>query len=104
MIAGGVAFCAKQRDQHVELGSDAGELLVLRDAGDAGEAGRNLLEQVEPFAAGRKLVGAEAGKIDCSSLVAEPLSLWAPGRGDFLVSNFHPGAIPGNLVKNDFWR
>jgi len=29
---------------------------------------------------------------------------WAPGRGDFLVSNFHPGAIPGNLVRNDFWR
>src|SRR6516225_12336479 len=27
-----------------------------------------------------------------------------PGRGDFLVSNFHPGAIPGNLVRNDFWR
>src|SRR6516165_4710470 len=26
-----------------------------------------------------------------------------PGRGDFLVSNFHPGAIPGNLVRNDFW-
>ena len=21
-----------------------------------------------------------------------------PGRGDFLVSNFDPGAIPGNLV------
>jgi hypothetical protein len=21
-----------------------------------------------------------------------------PGRGDFLVSNFHPGAIPGNVV------
>src|SRR6516164_8076246 len=28
----------------------------------------------------------------------------APGRGDFLVSNFHPGAIPGNLVRNDFWQ
>ena len=27
-----------------------------------------------------------------------------PGRGDFLVSNFHPGLIPGNLVRNDFWR
>src|SRR5262245_47272947 len=25
-----------------------------------------------------------------------------PGRGDFLVSNFHPGPIPGNLVRNDF--
>src|SRR5262245_54144322 len=23
-------------------------------------------------------------------------SIWAPGRGDFLVSNFHPGVIPGN--------
>jgi hypothetical protein len=28
---------------------------------------------------------------------------WPPGRGDFLVSNFHPGLIPGNLVRNDFW-
>ena len=27
-----------------------------------------------------------------------------PGRGDFSVSNFHPDAIPGNLVRNDFWR
>jgi len=27
-----------------------------------------------------------------------------PGRGDFLVSNFHPGLIPGNLVRNDFRR
>jgi len=27
-----------------------------------------------------------------------------PGGGDFLVSNFDPGAIPGNLVRNDFWR
>src|SRR5262249_56544895 len=27
-----------------------------------------------------------------------------PGRGDFSVSNFHPGLIPGNLVRNDFWR
>jgi hypothetical protein len=26
-----------------------------------------------------------------------------PPGGDFLVSNFHPGAIPGNLVRNDFW-
>src|SRR5262245_60652279 len=25
-----------------------------------------------------------------------------PGRGDFLVSNFHPGAIPGNLRRS--WR
>src|SRR5262245_60609474 len=27
-----------------------------------------------------------------------------PGREDFSVSNFHPGLIPGNLVRNDFWR
>ena len=27
-----------------------------------------------------------------------------PGRGDFLVSSFHPGPTPGNLVRNDFWR
>ena len=27
-----------------------------------------------------------------------------PRGGDFLVSNFHPGPIPGNLVRNDFWR
>src|SRR5262249_53545169 len=26
-----------------------------------------------------------------------------PVGDDFLVSNFHPGAIPGNLVRNDFW-
>src|SRR5262249_13615012 len=25
-----------------------------------------------------------------------------PGRGDFLVSDFHSGLIPGNLVRNDF--
>ena len=25
----------------------------------------------------------------------------APGRGDFSVSNIHPGLIPGNLVYND---
>jgi hypothetical protein len=36
-------------------------------------------------------------------LAAEPL-YGPPGRGDFLVSNFYPGAIPGNLVRNDFWR
>jgi hypothetical protein len=27
-----------------------------------------------------------------------------PVGGTFLVSNFHPGPIPGNLVRNDFWR
>src|SRR5262249_20026039 len=26
-----------------------------------------------------------------------------PGRGDFSISNFHPGVIPGNLAQNDFW-
>src|SRR5262249_10675969 len=26
-----------------------------------------------------------------------------PVGGDFLVSNFHPGPIPGNLIRNDFW-
>ena len=36
-------------------------------------------------------------------LAAEPI-YGHPGRGDFLVSNFHPGAIPGNLVRNDFGR
>src|SRR5262245_60932175 len=24
--------------------------------------------------------------------------VWPPGRGDFLVSNIHPGAIPGNVA------
>ena len=32
------------------------------------------------------------------------LYMGPPGRGDFLVSNFHPSPIPGNLVRNDFWR
>jgi hypothetical protein len=35
------------------------------------------------------------------SLAAEPLN-GPPGRGDFLVSNFHQGPIPGNLASNDF--
>ena len=26
------------------------------------------------------------------------LYMGPPGRGDFLVSNFHPGLIPGNLM------
>jgi len=27
-------------------------------------------------------------------------SIWAPpGRGDFLISNFHPGLIPGNSAS-----
>ena len=39
-----------------------------------------------------------------SFLSCHRASMWPPGRGDFLVSNFHPGAIPGNLVRNDFWR
>ena len=25
-----------------------------------------------------------------------------PGRGDFSISNFHPGPIPGNLAKTIF--
>src|SRR5262249_9671492 len=37
------------------------------------------------------------------AFVAELLCV-GPGRGDFLVSNFHPGAIPGSLVGNDFWQ
>jgi hypothetical protein len=26
----------------------------------------------------------------------------APGEGDFSISNFHPGLIPGNLAKTIF--
>ena len=40
---------------------------------------------------------AVPSKVICDALAP-------PGRGDFLVSNFHPGVIPGNLVRNDFWR
>jgi len=30
------------------------------------------------------------------------LYMGPPGRGDFSVSNFHPGLIPGNLAKTIF--
>src|SRR5262249_12710077 len=30
--------------------------------------------------------------------VLPPNLIMAPGGGDFLVSNFHPGLIPGNVV------
>src|SRR6266436_3263156 len=30
------------------------------------------------------------------------LYMGPPGRGDFLVSNFHPGLIPGNLARTIF--
>jgi len=40
---------------------------------------------------------ARAARLTSFCLAAEPL--WGPpGRGDFLVSNFHPGPIPGNLA------
>src|SRR5262249_4153446 len=35
------------------------------------------------------------------AFVAELFMCGPPVGGDFLVSNFHPGAIPGNLVRND---
>jgi len=44
------------------------------------------------------LAGREAGAI----FVLPPNVYVAPRRGDFLVSKFHPGPIPGNLVGNDF--
>src|SRR5262249_906120 len=37
---------------------------------------------------------ARAARLTSFCLAAEP----PPGRGDFSVSNFHPGAIPGNLA------
>src|SRR5262249_20438198 len=39
-----------------------------------------------------------AGRGPTSFLSCHRTSMWAPRWGDFLVSNFHPGAIPGNLV------
>src|SRR6516225_7880177 len=44
---------------------------------------------------------AARGAKPTSFLSCHRASMWPPGRGDFLVSNFHPGAIPGNLVRND---
>src|SRR5215472_1101649 len=37
-----------------------------------------------------------------SFLSCQRTSMWPPGRGDFLVSNFHPGPIPGNLAQTIF--
>ena len=54
-------------------------------------------------AGARHEVAARAARPTSFCLAAEPL-YGTPGGGDFLVSNFHPGLIPGNLVRNDFWR
>src|SRR5258705_12004509 len=35
-------------------------------------------------------------------VLAPTLYMGPPGRGDFSVSNFHPGLIPGNLAKTIF--
>ena len=51
-------------------------------------------------AGARHEAAARAARSTSFCLAAEPL-YGPPGRGDFLVSNFHPGAIPGNLVRND---
>ena len=48
-------------------------------------------------AGARHEAAARAARPTSFCLAAEPLH-GPPGRGDFLVSNFHPGAIPGNLV------
>ena len=53
-------------------------------------------------AGARHEAAARAARPTSFCLTAEPL-YGPPGRGDFLVSNFHPGLIPGNLVRNDFW-
>src|SRR5262249_8473533 len=53
-------------------------------------------------AGARHEAAARAARPTSFCLAAEPL-YGPPGRGDFLVSNFHPGLIPGNLVRNDFW-
>src|SRR5262245_2209842 len=48
----------------------------------------------------------DAGREANLILSCRRTSIWdPPGRGGtFLVSNFHPGLIPGNLVRNDFCR
>ena len=51
----------------------------------------------------RHEAAARAARPTLFCLAAEPL-YGPPGRGDFLVLDFHPGLIPGNLVRNDFWR
>src|SRR5262249_6374784 len=48
-------------------------------------------------AGARHEAAARAARPTSFCLAAEPLS-GPPGRGDFLVSNFHPGLIPGNLA------
>src|SRR6516165_8828585 len=40
----------------------------------------------------------DSGKRISKELCRRPFTSAPPGRGDFLVSNFHPGVIPGNLV------
>ena len=50
----------------------------------------------------RHEAAARAARPTSFCLAAEPL-YGTPGRGDFSVSSFHPGPIPGNLVRNDFW-
>ena len=49
--------------------------------------------------------GAGARHVAAARAASQPhfvlppnLYMGPPGRGDFLVSNFHPGLIPGNLV------
>jgi hypothetical protein len=51
----------------------------------------------------RHEAGARAARPTSFCLAAERLC-GPPGGGDFLVSNFHPGPILGNLVRNDSWR
>jgi hypothetical protein len=68
-----------------------------------GEAARTVIAMQD----GGTGAGAQhggAGRGPTSFLSCHRTSMWAPREGDFLVSNFHPGAIPGNLVRNDFWR
>ena len=52
----------------------------------------------------RHEAGARAARPTSFCLAAEPLYGTPGAGGDFLVSNFHPGLIPGNLVRNDFRR
>ena len=48
-------------------------------------------------AGGRHEAAARAARPTSFYLAAEPL-YGPPGRGAFLVSDFHPGPIPGNLA------
>ena len=54
-------------------------------------------------AGARHEAAARAARLTSFCLAAEPLC-GPPLGGDFLVSTFHPDPIPGNLVRNDFWR